>query len=151
MYGAGAWSSGQRQAAGTPKAATTKKAAPMKKAAPTKKTKPRPSQPERATSSKDGNSQPAPAPRKLCRNVKSAMYVFESDNESQPEETKAGPSRSAPARRSKAVPSEPAPAPAKPDSWRKIREAVSLFSSDEGPKPREKKDTGKAKQGMSNN
>jgi hypothetical protein len=83
---------------------------------------------------------PVLGPKPRRRLVKSAVYVFDSDEESR--EQKAGPSRPAPAQESKAGPSRPAPAPAKT--------RVGLFGSDEDSEPIVRKEKGKGRAGKSN-
>jgi hypothetical protein len=108
------------------KAAGTRRPAPTKKAlAPNKTVKVSQVQPDRAKS-KVGPSRQVPVPgAKPCRRlVKSAVYVFDSDNESK--EKKAGPS-------------QPAPAPVE-----------GLFGSDEESEPIVRKEKGKGRAGKSN-
>jgi len=98
---------GSDKGRGEGNAAGTRKPAPTKKApAPTQKVKPSQSQPDRAKT-KVGPSGKVPvpaAPKPRRRLVKSVVYVFSSDEESEVE-AKVGPSRPAPAQESKAGPS----------------------------------------------
>jgi hypothetical protein len=128
---------GERKAASTPRPARTKKAP-----APSKKVKVSQVQPDQAKS-RVGPSRQVPVPvlgPKPCRRlVKSAVYVFESDEESK--EKKAGPTQPAPAQESKAGPSRPAPAPAKKEG---------LFGSDEDSESIVRKEKGKGRAGKLN-
>jgi hypothetical protein len=112
----------ERKAAGTHRPARTKKA-PV----PDKMVEVSPVQPDRAKSKVEPRRQvpvpvPVLGPKPHRRLVKSAVYVFDSDEESK-EEKKAGPSRLAPAKKE------------------------SLFGSDEESEPIARKEKGKGKAG----
>ena len=120
------------------RSAGTRKPAPTKKMpAPTQKVKPSQSQPDWAKTKVGPSGQvPVPAAPKPChRLIKSTVYVFSSDEESEVE-AKVAPSRRAPAQGSKAGPSRlaPAPAPAKREE--------GLFGSEEESEPLARKAKG---------
>jgi hypothetical protein len=134
----------EKKAAGTPRPARTKKAP-----APNKPVEVSQVQPDRAKNRVGPSRQvpvlvpvPVPGPKPRRRLVKSAVYVFDSDEESK--EQKAGPCRPAPAQESKAGPSRPAPAPAP------AKKEESLFGSDEDSMPMVRKEKGKGRAGKSN-
>ena len=108
-----------------------------RKPAPTQKVKPSQSQPDQAKT-KVGPSGKVPvpaAPKPRHRLVKSAVYVFSSDEESEVE-AKVGPSRPALAQESKAGPSQLAPA----------KKKEGLFASEEESEPLARKAKGKGKE-----
>jgi len=126
----------QKWGEGVEKAAGTRKPAPVKRApAPTKKVKASEGQLDRAESkARPSRRVPVPGPQPRRRLVKSAVYVFSSDEEADGDEKdgagrKAGPSRPGPG---------PGPAPG--------RRGGDLFGSDEESEPVAKKEKGRGEQ-----